>query len=113
MAKQLNYTSPAGITLTNSYWRIIALEADLIAKKASFTFAGYKDIEARNAGKSPIAHKTYVIDGVEFETEYAAIMAKTKNPAEVGYALCSRLDVEVTENGVSSYKSFFDGAVDV
>jgi hypothetical protein len=106
MAKEMQYETGDGVTHNKSYWRPVAVHIFLDLKRAIIEFQGHTNKAARNAGKSPISNKSYIVDGDMFDNYFTANKLANKDP----YAMSYKLAVEVLD---TNSKSFFEGAIDV
>lgn len=97
MAKQQVYDDATGTTHNNSYWRVGALSFDIKARVATFRFDGFHSKASANTGKATVGAFDLSVVGEEFDTEFATIIAKGKNPQEVGYAIAGRRAVFTPE----------------
>ncbi len=58
LSKSVEIETGAAVT----YWRIVAINVDLVARKAWFALSGYISAEARQAGKSAATQKSFTMD---------------------------------------------------
>lgn len=113
------YIDSRGVSYNSSYWRLIQIDVNLVTKKANFLFAGYKDQDARLAGKDVIGTKNYFInDDTKFDYYFAKHMAENLNLMQIGYMIATETVEHIgdtMEDGVLTpiLKTFFEGAEDV
>lgn len=59
------------------YWRITKVEIDLPGQSTKLTMSGYVSVEARNAGKNPLASHTFIWTGADNPVTMAVMQAGT------------------------------------
>ena len=106
MAKQMPFTTSDGVDHPNSYWAVMEITIRPLAKKAFFSFHGWHDKAAKDAGASYIASKNYWIRDLKMEQFFHNNVLKQFTPARMAYQYAM---AEPDEHG----SKFFQGAQDV
>jgi|SRR5579883_2593999 len=89
-----NYTTPAGLTLANTYWRWVGLGIDVTTSNLNVTLYAYVSQDTFTAGKAPIGQRSYTVTG----TDFAALVMAAPTGSTLSDAVSNPIYSYVTAN---------------
>lgn len=123
MALVKEFTDERGVVYSASYWKIAKIYIDVDKRRASWSFNGYKNQEAKELMKAPIGNYFYFLEDNQFDLYMQVEDACEKNIRTIMYEWSkSYKDVLTGEwitegegenvHSVQVKVSFFENAID-
>ncbi len=115
MAKQMSWTDAENeVTYTESYWRPIQCNFDVLTQTGMVVFGGWKNQAARQRGKRLVGAKIYYITPAIYEQYFKESILKDAGKSFLTQSYLMATETLDTPSGEPAVmKSFFDGALDV
>ena len=119
MAKVMPFEDTFGTMHEASYWCVVQVNLNKIARDGQVTILGFVGRDARLAGKQPIGARTYSINPAQYDSFFSpeVIKAPDNDQFKAAYMLIAAtkdiVKVPATEEEPEVLGNFFDDALDV
>lgn len=97
----MSYTDDCGVIHSESYWKIVSIQYNVLGKFLKWTFYGYHNKESRSLGLKEIGIKEFEAVGEDYNKIYSSIVSQNSdytNPTKAGYVFASQVANEIVNS---------------